>query len=381
MHSKVNGPYNIAHLKSPDNQKSIYIFFDIHASRDRETSCDTKYNTQNVYIADFFKGIFEKTKKKIDFLIEIYPSHIIHKDVVLDDDDMIYLEQVRLLVRNEFNIDSEKTTVIQSEKYPNVRLHYVDIRDPFMELVNLDMVTRWISDEQYLHEYTTRYDWRSLKRYVNSIANTIKMVQKIMSTGTKNAKKVNVMKIYFEHFNKLNSIKKKEHETILKYIMTKVTTRIKNPTLSKVIDFMINDQMRNAYETIQDTADIMDRCNNSNDFFSYAYQFYNNIVDYSVFLMDMYTIRRIVDKDYMNTVFLYVGGEHASNYILILMNILKYDLVSIDKHTERSLNELKKKISETMDYKEVHQYISNDTLQCSTVPTELYTELKITDQP
>lgn len=360
MDKLVSGPINIAHLRSPDNKKNVYIFFDVHAEKEKQTKCDTDSKD----IVEFFNEIFIKAKKTIDFMVEINPSHIVEENSEIGE-DFGYLDTIRAFTIKHFNITEDGTTVIKSKEYPNVRIHYVDIRDTFLSLVDRETVSRWVYDEKYIYDYTTKYNFRALKRNVNYIVERIKDVQDLFY-GKNKTKKINMLKLYSNHKNgKYYKIKKKEHEIILKYILTKIQSRISNVKLIDVVEFMANKELLPTLKKIVKIQKALNNCERSNDFFELSYNFYDAIIDYSVPLMDMYTIRRIVDKNYIDNVFLYVGADHACNDIMILINMLNYDLVNIAKHSENSLEELKRKIRNTMDYKIVREYIAKDIHQCS----------------
>lgn len=89
-----------------------------------------------------------------------------------------------------------------------------------------------------------------------------------------------------------------------------------------------------------------------------------------VIIMDIYAIRRIIDKDYITNIVVYTGASHSMNYVYMLVKYFDFEIThsSIKKHT---FNDLKKKIKllkfDDVSFKsKMYNIIIGDTfMQCS----------------
>ena len=153
---------------------------------------------------------------------------------------------------------------------------------------------------------------------------------------------------------------------MIKYIIKKIKSRIINQDLHKVNNYIINNEMSNVYHNFKNIIKDMMNTNNGEEFFDISKELYNVIIDYSLFLMDMYTIRRIIDKSYVSNCILYVGGEHAIHYILLLMNILNFQLINAAKYNASSLDDLRNNIRKCKYHYELKKYFTDEFMfdQC-----------------
>jgi hypothetical protein len=123
----INGPTNFAHLKGSINgvDKNIYFFMDTHNDLDNQTRCDS-FNS-----IDISQYLYKKIVESIiplDFFMEIRSTSF-KKPVSNKRDD--YITEVISLFKTEFIIEKtdNKMVVRYSKSNPNVRLHYLDVRD------------------------------------------------------------------------------------------------------------------------------------------------------------------------------------------------------------------------------------------------------------
>ena len=89
----------------------------------------------------------------------------------------------------------------------------------------------------------------------------------------------------------------------------------------------------------------------------------------SVLLMDLYFLRRFLDKDYITNTILYCGGWHTMDIIYILVNEFKFKII----HSTTDINNINKIITSknkygTILYHGIQTLIKDKTLiQCSDI--------------
>ena len=116
----ISGPHNIVRLegKISKNQKVLYIFFDVDN------------------IKTFLTKEFKKSTNTLDFFLETNPSFIFQKSITRGK----YLRELRQLVAQAFTYNLEENKVYESKIFPQVRLHYIDIRDYLFDDIMYDQI-------------------------------------------------------------------------------------------------------------------------------------------------------------------------------------------------------------------------------------------------
>ena len=144
MSSKfVSGPINCVRLEGTVNsiKKVLYLFMDFHHDVTIQTQCEDIIAPDfKTYLINTFNGIKNKNKT-YDFFFEIRPSTLLSETWKGKKEK--YIREIDKLFRNEFNLknkinyESSKNEVTTSKNFPNIRLHYVDIRDYIQGSYNL----------------------------------------------------------------------------------------------------------------------------------------------------------------------------------------------------------------------------------------------------
>jgi hypothetical protein len=365
----VSGPYNIAHLRGNIDgiQKDIYILFDIHNPKDRETPCKDDVGGKD--IIDFLTKKFKNTKEELDFMVEIHPSDLITNDWYAST---MYIQKIWTFARDAFTTTDDKSTVIKSKKYPNVRTHYIDIRDVYFKLVWIyelnDVIYNNLTYE--ICEQNKNYDIP--KEYIKFVFERLEEVVKVLLAPNANSvKKFNLLQFFSE--KRPGSMHVDEKFNMLSYIVNKIKISVKNKQLNKCLNF-IETEIQNYFSFIKNN--IYNNIMKYNDiqtnedhvkFSDMVFSFYDNVIVFSLFLMDAYAIKRIVEKDYIKKTILYVGGLHASHYIMLLVNFFDFKIIDISKNPENSIEKLTEKIRNNLDLFYVHNMFWDEKLrgQCS----------------
>lgn len=167
-----------------------------------------------------------------------------------------------------------------------------------------------------------------------------------------------------------------KNDYVLKHIIHKLLGRYENKNVQLIIKKLIDSQIHDAITDVLDKIDnllttiteMIDFTDSNKECSLKKYQnglaeYHNEFVDQTikiltlrkmiealsdklgdlgVYLMDVYCLRRILDKSYITNVIAYTGGQHSCNYILSLVKYFGFKITnysylksdSIEKATE-----------------------------------------------
>lgn len=301
----INGPVNIIRLEgylndSIKTKKIIYLFGDVHLP----LGLDQNHCVQDdrIDIDVFFSKIFKNNPTiNYDLFIESPKENLIRE---CDLKTKNYILNMRDFVNKNFNID-DKNNVVKSDNYPNVRFHYFDLRNSFTKMFKiLDRLTN------YIH---SSLDWRyDLRRNVDILLNDLtqlrarieEIVTILDSNNIKEIKKIREssrykhQEIYDNIIGKYNEIEKKlksiDVQNLKFEIVKKFNKHIKTNRINNY-DYVFN-------------------------IFQMIYKLSKDIEDETSKLIDLYLVRRFLDKDYVKIGLVYAGYAHLSHILHILIN-------------------------------------------------------------
>lgn len=389
----INGPLNAFRLegKIADTKKIIYLFGDIHNPISAETKCDSYTSI------DFVKYFYETMKntdkeKQFDFLFENYVDIDMFEQYKYSNYKYRekYLDEIRSYVDKDIDMKEKNKKIFNagSKSFKNLRLHYLDVRSFYGASDICITLSNKIDD--LLHNYNYGYEqlWMIDGLMINYI-------------NLKNELKFLLKHLYKKIYDKEINIKEKNDDILLeikkeaqryeKYIQSKesrldkyskkifgtfhnkhIKETLMNSHIVDVLLYHIKKILRKIKSSIKLTskltklAEYHDRnlykreksfYKNSPDYF-YGYDYYamlkiNNslklkfqyIKDYliTVFahITDLYFLRRLLDKNYIENAIVYTGMYHTQNYVKILIknfnfimthaSYSKYDIEKINK--------------------------------------------------
>jgi hypothetical protein len=349
----INGPTNYVYLKGTINdvEKDIYLFMDYHYSLDEQTRCES---FDSIDISQYLYKLIKNTSIPLDFFIEIRTGHI--KQPLTTKRD-IYIKDVIEMFKHEFVVEkiNDKDIVKYSKSNPNVRLHYLDIRDHFDIFYILDIIKYDITENLNLL-IKNGYN----KEYINKILYKLKIIKHILNVLRKNKNEVifNKQESYdkYSQLYYINKIINKYDDNMLKEKMFEFI----NTHYSHIIMSLI------AYiEEIYPYINSYDKKYNEN-----IKEKINNIRDLSVDLyslfVDAYLLRRILDKKYINNCIVYTGAQHSVNYMFFLIKYCNFKLIYIHNSEEKDLDKLKELIKNAKYVYEIYEliYLKKKYIQC-----------------
>jgi hypothetical protein len=357
----INGPANILRLegKIDDKDKILYIFSDIHMNVNNQYDCN---NDDALDIDSFFAQEFKNLDHEVDFFLEIQDVHIKEYNTT---NKLKYILNLRKFFYRNFNIN-KKNKVSKSKKYDKVRFHYIDTRWTDKEIK--DFLEYFIDEYEifsYVHErlmtksslyYFTDTLNNSIDKFVLILKNlkeqfyNFKFVKKIKNKIRNTNISIKLNKHLQDFYKNFDLLKK-----ILLEIKKDFNYIIKNTDYSNIHKQKYNDEYENNIFTLDKKIKKLD-----------------NLVGLQVDkYMDLFFLRRFLDKNYIKHSILYCGLAHTQDICNIL--IKDFDFKITHNSYDININKLNKEIKEEEVNEEaffnkiIPDYTINLLNQCSKV--------------
>jgi hypothetical protein len=329
----INGPTNFAHLSGSINgiNKEIYLFFDSHLDINNQTRCES---FDSIDISQYLYKLIKNSKTELDFFLEIRQSEI---NQPLSNKRDIYIKEVDELFKSEFIVEqiNDRNKVKYSKSNPNVRLHNLDIRDHFDMFYILDIIQYDINDI-----------FKLLATGLNIKDNIAKILKKLYNIKyyLDKLKKNKIDVIY----NPKSIYDKKDKQ---QYYLDKVINKYEHINLKDNINLFLDEHFTYIHRELMLALDNLIENLKYYEIKHTDEKFINNIkknlqtlydssVDiYSLFI-DVYLLRRILDKKYITNCIVYAGSQHCTNYMYFLLKYCNFKLINIQKSIETDKNKL-----------------------------------------
>ena len=321
---KINGPINVLRLEGQifNIKKVIYIYFDHHYDVNKQTKCDDFLaDDVVVYLNKEFAKIDDKY---IDFFMETsfdqrenLIKNIKYKERYIDEINKFFMKNI--IIKNNKNIGTP---------FKKIRFHYADIRNEFRYII---------------------YD--EFKTSITELFNKIK--SKIINNATYSDYK-NSIDIIRKMLDKLKHIIKAEDNNLINKIKNKYThPEIKNkiiPLIDNLFDYI--EIIKNNLINIQVLSD--------------AEEQYLEIIQLYAWLMDIYFLRRFLDKDYITNAIIYCGVGHSIRYIIFLIKSFDFKIThaSYSSKPLPLVNQIIKESTDEINHNDISKYFINNYIQC-----------------
>jgi len=395
---KINGPINVIRMEGKINgiDKVIYLFMDYHSDPKFETECD---DIESVGIKKYFVDNFKKlnkTKKTYDFFFEIYPTNIVKK---LPNYRGRYIDSIDKIFIKGFNI--KKGVVSRSNLFPNIRLHYIDIRDYLSYMLEEAVEELFYTATNIKRSLTINVDDITfIKNGLMMIMGRIKYLYDIIYKGKyKDNGKISTIP---ESIHILAKYSENEYNMKIKSFVNKILDDYKHPNIKKKLNNIINNELRMRFEalmnliteTLPPLDNMVDKLMIEKDrlvhdkVYKATYKqdlslpFYRSMISFidekiehlgnlyqliNLRMMDLYFLRRFLDKDYVKNAIVYTGAEHSVSYIFSLVKDFGFKIThySYIKYDLDEVMELINKITNWQDLKGIFYPIK--LKQCSDV--------------
>jgi hypothetical protein len=308
-------------------RKVVYLFGDYHHDTEDQTECE------DVDAIDLHKYIFSTLRNKpknkiVDVFFETYKNNPVYNDMMK--------KKLKYIWQMNKHLQKSKDKVEGS----NLRLHYVDFRKLIYDIINVN--------HEKIDNYWTEID---KKNSISSedISTLIDYIQEYKEVFIKLEFDVNRQysendevygKIYY-YYNKI--IKNYNNNQVKNKIFnSEIYATIKQYFTSIITNFDTALNMLNPEELgkVQSQMALIHKVK----FILYEYiseNYHYFMLNYFVYVIDIYTLRRLLDKDYVNTVIIYTGFTHTLNYTYTLIKDFDFTLTNVtDNFTIEQINNL-----------------------------------------
>lgn len=391
---RINGPVNVIRLEGEIDsvRKVIYLFMDFHLDVYNQTECDNLFSKdiQKFFIKNFYR--LNKSDRVYDFFLEIMPTRL--ENISYGQNFQIdinyrygYIYEVMKMFRKMFIYQPKINKVVISDLFKNVRLHYIDIRDyfehtffdDFNELLNIAYNFSYQLQPQQLQNIIKILE--EGKQYLQFI------IDILQSDFTTPPKKVSI--IYFKEKDDQKNQEIPSLGDVLKYLLYKLKFGYKNDHIKNIINLIINNfeekfidyikiientikQLMEYQNILFNTKNKLLKNNKSLSGYSYGLPGYirrditKNIIDdiekiNVIFLdlmtqfMDIYFLRRFLDKNYITNAIAYTGAGHTLNYIYYLVKEFNFKITHTSYSKNNDLKKLSNEIKQLSSIKEISQ--------------------------
>lgn len=351
----INGPHN--YFKLTNGEKTICLFSDVHWDANNQTECMNHENSIDIdhFLKDFLINSI-KSNKEYDLFIEHEHMWINSKKGLHNYRDG-YIQRVRKLFNKNMDFDLSNNKIIKSSNYDNVRFHYFDFRfntiPEFNIIFNLDI---------YVYP---PYDSNAKLSGIIYIIDTI--IKEYSSF------KNNIKKKKYKYINKtFNNYSNKK-------IKDKIQSIHKNHT-SKFIDNILElcDEIKNNID--ESYTILIDKYTNNKIKFELSTEIYKKMTFIQHYLLhgfstciDLYFIRRVLDKKFVNNVIGYMGGHHVINIVFFLVKYFNFEITdcfyNIHNYNIKKINDIF--INESESYN-IYHIFDNSTSQCIEINKNIF---------
>ena len=350
----INGPINLVRLEGSinGNHKIIYLYMDQHVEEEKQTKCP---DDESIDVGEHLERIFESHNgHKYDFFMEmVYPY--IHRDITTEYLDNKYISKTIKTFAKYFELDRNQKLLVV-EKLPNVRFHYAD---PRYYVMNLQNYPKWMSKPLEGPD-----DLNGLRNLIDLIIST-----------------KNDCIIRQELFENACQVELTKYKSPLEYYVNKIFCWIKNKKLKKIFQehglTYIQEKNNQFMELLdefmvlcQDYRDKMLRPDNrayptgscltiDNPYVTHPskdleygkikhmfVQCRKYVISIDASFMDLFFLRRVLDKDYISHAILYAGAVHSVYNIYFLVKYLGFHITHVANSTVGNIDRLNRIVKE-----------------------------------
>lgn len=390
--TNVNGPINTIRVEGTiyGIKKVVYFFMDYHKPVHSQSQCD---EFDNIDIQKYMINEFRNAKKEspdtiYDFFLEIYPGQAKRGNIYADRGR--YIDEAQRFFSAE--------TISNKKHLENVRYHYIDFREYILPHIN-DLYDGIFNKMQTWKNsgYISQEDYNAIHTSITLIKNSLKITKDfLMNRNISKDTKIN---------RQNNNDQNEDIEKIIKTFYEKINTRYKHKDIPEKLNelrniiFMLIDKLSNALEDFSKKLDDVKEyllippaklnIMKFNDYYITNYgfnstefnEFYNYYADidfmlYSMMIyiyaniVDLFILRRLLDKDYITHCVVYTGAAHSQNCIETLVKYFGFNITHASYiHKDYTIESVNKTIRESKspyNNKEIHLMLMPDILhQCS----------------
>lgn len=382
--TNINGPVNVIRLEGELSgvKKSVYLFGDFHLETCKQTECDDLYSLDfHKYLAYKFDSL-KKNKIKYDLFFETRIEHqrnvsnkkYVH-DKYIDQTDKLFAKNSKHLTQ-KFKINND----YHDSRFENARFHFMDIRDLFDNDIifysdQYDFFSNNPSDS-VLNNWSNLYIMIDIKKDIlneiihkkkvnkkNRNENLEKQYNTISNSETMKEFEYYVKKLIDIKNDKLHNFIKDKLNFIIKtysLILNKIN-KIKD--MIEELGFLYDQKTQYTLVKYNDMINFkmyINKIDKKYEFDSIFYKIQRDVLCINVLYTDLYLMRRLLDKKYVEHSLIYTGFHHTLNYVFFLVKYFNFKITHAYYHSKELTKELHnqiKKIDEEeflIDFDEKH---------------------------
>lgn len=384
--TKINGPVNVIRLEGIVNNitKIVYLFMDIHFGNETNCNDESAVDIQE-YMYQNFKTL-NQTNKTYDFFLEIEPKDLSENIT----NEKKYINRVRTFFKKYHQLDKQSGV----DNLSNVRFHYIDIRaymfvlfDPifygYIDLFNqpsptaesmqkiiktmlnslrfIDQNLVFIKNCLEHPEPVNNFVLKPLTddQFFNILNN---MIASASNPGKDNTFSADLQSLVNEPVQYLiyKMLRKYNNKDVEKF-MNEYVDKIILPYLDNIL-MWTNKVIVACEEDLQ--ADLKENeIKEIYDSFIMSLNFiFSKILLFNASVVDIFFLRRFLDKKYITNGIVYAGAYHISHMISVLVNIFDFKIRNASSAVSDDIGTINKAVQEYNPY----QLDQKDALLLST---------------
>lgn len=390
--TQISGPINLIRVEGKINNqvKIFYFFMDLHINCQAQTECS---DIRSVHIRDYLINTFDNLDKTVDFFLETFPDQSTFTTRRTD----IYLNQIRDMFEKIFNFNFKEGKVVKSKDFPHVRLHYMDIRPYFTFKVG-DPFGMTMEISNYIYSLVNKNLYSQDIMKIRSGVDILNSQMKVIYDACFGNPKKTQAKIIREFSGQFVNYKNDGATKAINYLVDKIRNVYENKEVKKKINHIMSTELVKMFNEYQEFYIQLIECLNRNmslvkhgyydrvkyhDNYTYFGFVHINISDditqeiiqvygkyrecvihIYILIMDLYFLRRSLDKKYVDTSVVYTGAFHSSNYIKFLLKEFDFKITHAF-YSDGNLSAVNKKIMALNDsYKVMSLFLPSELSQC-----------------
>jgi hypothetical protein len=375
----ISGPINAARIEGSINgiNKILYIFMDYHLPCDKQMQCpDTIDNDIVQYIDKNIRNVPVNTT--YDFFVESFPSDL--NDNLTTAKRRYIDEVIRYFKISKKNNNDKNNNDKNNNVKKVIRYHHIDVR----EQAEKQIVRNIHNIKNELRE--SIFD-KNIKD-TDFILNNVKFLQSLVQ--------------YFYDLVYQDNIT--GDERVAYKPLKKMFIKYNNKNVKDIITNFVNNKMKNTFTNIFTLLDSLNREINfaidklhhkkntlvlHTSYFEHFYSYSPdinamvlnlnqaqqtvNILDRQLIVLlshfvDIYFLRRFLDKDYVKNCIAYVGIYHACQIIHFLVNKLDFKVTHVSYSYPENIDKLNEHIKTSpFDYEFAKCFYPDILTQCSDI--------------
>lgn len=367
---KVSGPINIVRLEGTINNihKIVYLFMDIHVPPNIQTECEEvdvlpvkyyiittlqKYHKIDPHkVFDIFievsskkiKSSSNKSSNYIDSMKQFY----LRENKVLSNARIHYIDAREIIFMKSINIIFDIPSVFRDFFDNNIWKSYLAAVQYVLDEINViyeDIFINKKSNNKIVDKIINSYDNKFIKKKINDIFD-IELKENAYNT----------FKTLNENYNKLKNI----YNYLNKNIFTKYD-------INQIDNILIPDYYIDGLGTYGGlTTKLINEINICTVLISEKLVEIILLDIFGLHIMDMYVLRRLLDKNNITNILIYTGKHHSINCIYRLVKDFNFMVTHASYINEKSIKKVNNIIKNKNNFQEISYLFTPNILhQCS----------------